>query len=194
MTTLHLARHGETDWNREGRWQGQMNTSLNERGREQARTLAESVRDEPIAAVYASDLDRAVETAQIVAQTIGVRVRRDGRLRELNFGRWEGLTTAEIEMRFPQEVARWRADGGVAGGGGESYEQMGERVVAALREIAATHPQEHVLVVLHGGPIRALLAHANGVTYDEQRRLREHLANCATVRVAVENGSFTPLD
>jgi len=195
VTTLLLARHGETDWNREGRWQGQTNTSLNERGREQARALAAQLGDEDIVAVYASDLDRAVETAEIVAAACGgLPVHRDPRLRELEFGDWEGLTTAEIEVRFPDEVARWRADGGAAGSNGESYAQMGERVVAALEEIAAAHAGETVLVILHGGPIRGLLAHAAGITYDEQRRLRGHLANCDVVRVAVERAQFTPLD
>jgi alpha-ribazole phosphatase len=195
VTTLFLARHGETDWNRDGRWQGQTDTPLNERGREQARTLAEQLASEPIAAVYASDLARAVETARIVADARGVPVRTDRRLRELHFGDWEGLTTPEIQERYPGEIDGWRADDGSnAFAGGESYVDMGRRVVAALSDIASDHPSESVLVILHGGPIRGLLAYANGVTYGEQRRLRAHLANCDIVRVAVQDGIFTPLD
>jgi broad specificity phosphatase PhoE len=195
VTTLLLARHGETDWNRSGRWQGHANTALNERGREQAWALAAELEDEAIAAVYASDLDRARETAEIVAHFLGLAVRRDPRLREINFGGWEGLTTPEIEERFPNEVERWRADDGSSGfAGGETYEQMSERVVAGLAAIAEAHPADQVLVILHGGPIRGVLAHAAGLTYGEQRRLRAHLANCDIVRIAVENGIFTPLD
>ena len=195
MTTLLLVRHGETDWNRDGRWQGHADTPLNERGREQARALAARLDGEPIAAVYASDLARARETAEIVAASLGLEVRVDPRLREIHFGGWEGLTSAEIEQRFPEEVARWRADDGAnAFAGGETYARMGERVVDALSEIAAAHPTQTVLVILHGGPIRGLLAHAAGITYGEQRRLRAHLANCDVVRVHVEEGLFTPLD
>ena len=195
MTTLLLARHGETDWNRDGRWQGHANTELNERGREQARALAAQLDDEPIAAVYASDLARAQETAELIAAPRGLDVRVDPRLREIHFGVWEGLTTAEIEERYPDQVERWRADdGSQAVAGGETYEQMGERVVGALSEIAAAHPAETVLVVFHGGPIRGLLAHASGITYGEQRRLRSQLANCDVVRVEVEDGVFSPAD
>lgn len=194
-TTLFLARHGETDWNRDHRWQGHADTELNELGRGQARELAERLADEPIAAVYASDLSRARETAEIVARIRGLSVNIDERLREINFGDWEGLTTAEIEERFPEAAEEWRTnDGFHEFTGGETYGQMGERVVAALGEIAGAHPDEHVLVVLHGGPIRGVLAHAAGISYGEQRRLRQHLANCDVVRVAVEDGTFTPLD
>jgi broad specificity phosphatase PhoE len=195
VTTLLLARHGETDWNRDGRWQGQTDTPLNERGREQAHALAAGVGGNGITAVYASDLARARETGAIVADRLRVPLHTDPRLRELHFGGWEGLTTAEIEERYPDEVARWRADDGSnAFAGGETYVQMSERVVAALMDIAAIHPSEDVLVVFHGGPIRGLLAHAAGVTYGEQRRLRAHLANCDVVRVAFRDGNFTPLD
>jgi alpha-ribazole phosphatase len=195
MTTLLLVRHGETDWNRDGRWQGHANTPLNERGREQARALAAELDGEPIAAVYASDLDRAQQTAEVIAASRGLDVRTDPRLREIHFGGWEGLTTAEIEVRYPDQVARWRADDGSnAFAGGETYAQMGERVVRALSEIAAAHPAETVVVILHGGPMRGVLAHAAGVTYGEQRRLRAQFANCDVIRVDVEDGVFTPVD
>ena len=196
MTTLLLVRHGETDWNRDGRWQGHADTPLNERGREQARSLAAQLEGgESIAAVYASDLARARETAEIVAAPLGLEVEIDPRLREIDFGSWEGLTTPEIEQRFPEEVARWRSnDGSQAFAGGETYAEMGERVVRALSDIAAAHPSQTVLVILHGGPIRGILAHAAGVTYGEQRRLRAQLANCDVVRIAVEDGVFAPVD
>jgi probable phosphoglycerate mutase len=193
---LLLARHGETDWNREGRWQGHTDTALNALGRKQAADLADRLAHEGVTAVYASDLRRARETAEIVAELLGLgEVRVDPRLREINFGGWEGLTTPEIEERYPEEIARWRADDGDnAFAGGETYRAMGQRVVNVLAEIAATHPDEQVAVILHGGPIRGLLAHAAGLTYGEQRRLRGHLANCDMVRIAVRDGSFTPLD
>jgi 2,3-bisphosphoglycerate-dependent phosphoglycerate mutase len=190
-----LVRHGETDWNRDGRWQGQADAPLNERGREQARRLRDQLAGEPVAAIYASDLSRARETAEIIAASIGRPVEVDRRLREVHVGGWSGLTTAEIESLFPDDVTRWyEGDASHAFDGGETYAAMGGRVVTALEEIAARHPSEQVLVVLHGGPIRALLAHAAGITYEEQRHRREHLDNCGFVRVAVRDGVFTGID
>jgi broad specificity phosphatase PhoE len=195
MTTLILVRHGETDWNRDRRWQGQTDAPLNERGRAQARALADELAGEDVAAVYASDLSRARETAEIIAGRLGRAVDVDPRLREVHVGGWSGLTTAEIEARFPEDVSRWRSgDTSHAFDGGETYADMGVRVVGALEEIAARHPGEQVLVVLHGGPIRALLAHAAGITYEEQRHRRDHLDNCGFVRVVVRDGVFTGID
>jgi broad specificity phosphatase PhoE len=98
VTTLLLARHGETDWNREHRWQGHAGPPLNDTGRRQALALAQRL---PVVdAVYSSDTERAYETAQIVAEPRGLEVRTDARLREVNFGLWEGLTRGEIDERF----------------------------------------------------------------------------------------------
>jgi 2,3-bisphosphoglycerate-dependent phosphoglycerate mutase len=197
VTTLILARHGETDWNRDGRWQGHADEPLNDRGRAQAQALAEELADEQIAAVYASDLRRARETAEIVAARLGLDapIEIDARLREVHVGGWSGLTMTEIETRFPDEVTRWQAgDPTHAFDGGESYALMGQRVVAAVEEIAARHPGEQVLVVLHGGPIRGLLAHAAGISYEEQRHRRRHLDNCGVVRLAVREGKFAGID
>ncbi len=195
MTTLILVRHGETEWNRSGRWQGQADAPLNERGREQARALADELAGEQVAAVYASDLSRAQETAELIAARLGRPVEVDPRLREVHVGGWSGLTTAEIEARFPDDVVRWyEGDPSHNFDGGETYAAMGKRVVAALEEIAARHPGEQILVVLHGGPIRALLAHAAGITYAEQRHRRAHLDNCGYVRIAVRDGAFAGID
>src|SRR5438093_966133 len=101
MTTLLLARHGETDWNREGRWQGWADPPLNESGRAQARELAEQLRLTPFDAVYSSDLLRAHETAEIVAAPHAVPVVADPGLREIDVGSWSGLTRAELQERFP---------------------------------------------------------------------------------------------
>jgi alpha-ribazole phosphatase len=195
VTTLILVRHGETDWNRDGRWQGHADTSLNDRGREQARALAEELGSEDVAVVYSSDLSRARETAEIIAAPLGRPVEIDARLREVDVGGWSGLTMAEIDARFPEEVSRWRAEEAThAFDGGETYAAMGERVVAAVEEIAERHRDEQVVVVLHGGPIRALLARAAGVTYEEQRHRRAHLDNCGYARVAVREGVLTAVD
>lgn len=150
MTTILLARHGETDWNREGRYQGWADPSLNDRGREQARVLADQLRDEPLDAVYSSDLRRAHETARIVAAPHGVPVDADPGLREIDVGSWSGLTRAQIEERFP----------GAEHHDGETREQHLARVVATVERIARLHPRGRILVVSHGGSLRTLRRHA----------------------------------
>jgi broad specificity phosphatase PhoE len=146
MTTILLARHGETDWNREGRWQGWADPPLNETGREQARALAQELRATPFDAAYASDLRRASETAEIVAAPHGVPVVLDPDLREIDIGSWSGLTRAEIAERFPDGR---RPDG-------ETHAQQAARVRAAVVGIARAHPGGRVLVVGHGGTIRSI--------------------------------------
>jgi broad specificity phosphatase PhoE len=151
VTTILLARHGETDWNREGRWQGWADPPLNETGRTQARALARQLRDTPFDAVYASDLRRAHETAEIVAKPHGVPVVADPGLREIDVGSWSGLTRAELAARFPNGD---RPDG-------ETREQHADRVLAAVARIAREHPGARILLVTHGGTMRALRSHVS---------------------------------
>ena len=146
MTTLLVARHGETDWNREARWQGWADPPLNDTGRAQARRLAEELRETAFDAVYASDLRRAFETAEILAAPHAVPVVAEARLREIDIGSWSGLTRAEIDARFPDGK---RPDG-------ETHEQHGARVRAAVIRIAREHLGERILLVTHGGTIRSI--------------------------------------
>ena len=146
VTTILLARHGETDWNREGRWQGWADAPLNQNGRAQARELAEQLRSTPFDAVYSSDLSRARETAEIVAAPHGVDVVRDAGLREIDVGSWSGLTRAELAERFPTGD---RPDG-------ETRDQHRERVHAAVQRIARANLGRRILIVTHGGTMRAL--------------------------------------
>lgn len=149
MTTILLARHGETDWNREQRWQGWADPPLNDAGRAQARALAEQLQEIPFDAVYSSDLRRAHETAEIVAAPHNVPVVTDPGLREIDVGSWSGLTHAEIAVRFPDGE---RTDG-------ESREQHLERVLEAAERIARANPERRILIVTHGGTMRALRGH-----------------------------------
>ncbi len=146
MTTILLARHGETDWNREGRWQGWADPPLNETGRGQARELAEQLRSTPFDAVFSSDLRRARQTAEILAAPHGVPVVAERDLREIDVGSWSGLTRAEIAERFPDGT---RPDG-------ETHEQHAGRVRAAVTRIARDHPGGRILIVGHGGTIRSI--------------------------------------
>jgi probable phosphoglycerate mutase len=150
-------RHGETLWNRDTRIQGHTDIDLSEHGRWQARQLAQALRDEPIAACYASDLSRARETAQAVAQTHGQVVHTHTGLRERCFGRFEGHTWAELETRFPEETLAWRKRvPDFAPAGGENLLQLQARVVATVTELASRHPGEQVLMVAHGGVLDIL--------------------------------------
>jgi broad specificity phosphatase PhoE len=192
VTTVLLTRHGETDWNNERRWQGHADRPLNERGREQARALAAELAGRSVDAIYSSDLLRARETAEIVGAELGLEVRIDAGLREVDVGTWSGLAHGEIERNDPEGFRRWQ-EGGKGWELGESYEEMGERVVAAVTTIAAEHPGETLLVVTHGGSIRACRATAAGLEYNEARVSGlGSTENCAVVELRVADGSLTP--
>jgi broad specificity phosphatase PhoE len=193
VTTIFLARHGESDWNVEKRFQGHSDRPLTERGREQAHALANLVGSEKIDAVYTSPLSRARETAEIVAARAGLEAVALPELREVDTGSWSGLSRADVEARFPEGFTRWRS-GGSGWEDGESYEEMAERVIGALRKIAEDHPDGRVLVISHGGPIRAIHAAAEGLAIKDYRRLKPVEPNARLSAVAVENGRLTRLD
>lgn len=167
-----LARHGETDWNRDRRYQGHADEPLNAIGRAQAERLAASLRAEQLTAVYTSDLRRAAETAEIVASALGLPVAADPRLREIDVGSWQGRSHAEIDG------LTWD---------GETTDDHRARTVAALLEIAAAHPSERVLVVAHGGTLRRVQETATG-------EASPVLENCDVWTVAVEDGKFRAID
>jgi broad specificity phosphatase PhoE len=192
MTTVYLARHGESDWNVERRWQGHADRPLTERGREQAARLAERLADVELDAIYASDLCRAWETAEAVARSRGIEVVRLPELREVDVGSWCGFTRDECAELYPDAFARWQA-GGSGWDNGESYEDMGERIVAAIRRLAVEHAGGTILVVSHGGPIRAVHAHALGVDIATHRRTGPVEPNARLSAVAVEDGRIARL-
>jgi broad specificity phosphatase PhoE len=187
---LLLARHAETDWNRDHRWQGHSDPPLNETGRRQARELAERLERENLQAIYSSDAARARETAKIVASRLSLPVQTDARLREASFGEWEGLTRQQIRQRYADDFAHWEAAERPLPPGIEPDEAMAERVIAALHEIAAAHPDDRVLVVTSGGPIRAVEAHVGGVDQLHARRLLGTVDNCGLVELVVRDGGF----
>jgi broad specificity phosphatase PhoE len=193
VTTILLSRHGESEWNRDRRWQGHADPPLTERGREQADELARKLAEAPLDAVYASDLRRAWETAEIVAKARGIPVVTDPMLREIDVGEWSGLTTTEIEKRFPEGFRR-HVEGGDGWAEGEPHAAMSERIIAAVSRIAGSYPCGHVLCVLHGGVIRALLAQAEGVDLGDYRRSNRGPANGTVARIAVEDGTFSRID
>jgi len=192
VTTFLLARHGETDWNRARRWQGHADRPLTARGRTQAADLAARLADIPLDAVYSSDLRRARETAEPVATTHGLELIQLPELREVDVGSWQGLTRDEAEARFPAGFRRWR-EGGTGWDDGEGYGEMSARVLAAVARIADEHAGGRVLVVTHGGPIRAIHGAALGMDVEAYRRVRPVEPNARLSAVRFDQGRLTEL-
>jgi len=178
VAELILVRHGQTDWNRDRRYQGHADPPLNDAGRAEAHELAGSLEGMELAAIYTSDLRRAAETAEIIHAGRDIPLRRERGLREIDVGSWSGLTRAEIEERFP----------GAEHHDGETREAMRERVVGTVTAIARRHDSERLLIVSHGGALRALLHHA---LQDDSVPLVE---NCAIYRLAFRDGVLRGID
>ncbi len=172
MTTLLLVRHGETDWNADGRLQGHTDRPLSDYGRRQAQKLADALEGEEFDAIYASDLARARETAEIVAERLRLPVVLDPDLREKDWGNWEGLTSME---RVGVELV------------GESTERHQKRMLRALERIASRHPHGRVIVVTHGGSMRRVQTVALGFAMPV-------VENCGRWTCAWENGSVVAVD
>jgi len=173
MTTLLLVRHGETDWNADGRLQGHTDRPLSDFGRRQAQKLAEELDGEQFEAIYSSDLARARETAEIVGKRLGLAVALDPDLREKDWGNWEGLTAVE---RDRVELV------------GEPTEAHLERTLRALRRISERHPGDsRVLVVTHGGSMRRVQTAAMGMALPV-------VENCGRWLCACENGTFRAIE
>ena len=163
-TRIIAIRHGETAWNVDTRIQGHLDIPLNDIGRWQAGRLGAALAGEGIAAVYASDLGRAMQTAQAVADVAGLAVLADTGLRERAFGRFQGRTFAEIEAAWPEDARLWRVrdPAFTPPEGGESLLVFRDRVVGTLARLAARHAGEQIVVVGHGGVMDVLYRAATG--------------------------------
>ena len=167
---LLLVRHGVTDWNRAKRAQGTADVDLNDEGRRQAAVVARELASFDLAAIYASDLKRALSTARPIAEAHGLEVVPEPRFREVDQGAWTGLTPEEISERWPE---LWRARRfSSARPGGESPAQVRARMVAGIDGVLQAHPEGSVVVVSHGAAIRWLSAHALGLREADAARVR----------------------
>jgi probable phosphoglycerate mutase len=177
-TTVWLLRHGETEWNVEGRMQGHNDSPLTDYGLAAARAVARRLLNAAPSVIYTSDLGRAHRTAEEIAGATQVPVRTEARLREKNNGIFEGLTQAEVAERYPDEFARYkqrRLD--YAPPGGESTAQLRDRAYATLTDLAARHPGERIVVVTHGGIISVFMRTLLGTPLTQNRRFA--VDNCA---------------
>jgi len=189
-THITLIRHGETDWNAEGRLQGHLQVPLNRRGRAQAEALATHLQNTHFAAVYSSDLLRALQTAWTIVRHNGQQVRADERLREWDLGVLAGLCRAQAERDQPHATRIRRehlVDEPIPGG--ESLRRRFERVTGAVAEIAARHRGEHVLLISHGGPLGDCYRRAVGKGIEE--RMRIDLRNATLNRIHIEGNDWT---
>lgn len=172
MTELILIRHGETDWNRELRFQGQVDVPLNDTGHLQARRVADRLAGEAIHHVYSSDLVRTRQTALPSAQRLALSGIDEPGLREQNFGQVDGMRVADIKSQYPHDWLEWlkfQADYAF-GGGGESTRSFHARVTDAVRRLAAAHVGETLLVVTHGGALDMIWRTAMGLPLDGPRQ------------------------
>ncbi len=161
---LVLWRHGQTLWNADNRHQGQIDIPLNEVGREQARHAAQTLVAMKPTHVIASDLERALETGQILADLAGIKLSTDERLRETFAGEWQGMTRDEIVAKYPEDYAAWGGDSEIRPGGGETRWEVSQRVVAAIEDALLNIPDGGTLVVAsHGGALRSALGRLLGL-------------------------------
>ncbi len=163
-TTLLLIRHGETDWNVEGRYQGQADPPLNERGREQARRLARKLEQDPPDIIYTSPLKRAYETARIIADHLRRPLYVEPRLKEIHQGEWQTLLHTEIARRYPEAWDSWHTTPWETQiPGGETLKEVQKRVYEAIDEIIQRHPGKRIAIVAHRIPLALIKIRYQGL-------------------------------
>lgn len=189
-TRVLAIRHGETAWNLDTRIQGQVDIGLNETGQWQAQRLSQALAHEPISALYASDLSRALDTARPLARVKSLSVQTDSGLRERQFGVFQGLTVDEIMVRWPEDAVRWRQrDPDFAPENAESLTQFSKRCVLAFHQIASRHAGETIAIVAHGGVLDCLYRAATRVDLQAPRTWA--LANTGINRLLFTGEGFT---
>jgi probable phosphoglycerate mutase len=174
VTEILLIRHGETDWNVEKRLQGHCDIALNAEGVRQAAALGHVLRDEPLDAIYSSDLQRARDTAQAIAAVRGMTLQTDPGLRERCFGAFEGLVHSEISERYPADFLAWKRrdlDARYTEGErrAETLREFAARALASVARVASMDGHQRIAVVTHGGVLDTLYRHAYGLGYEHAR-------------------------
>jgi probable phosphoglycerate mutase len=189
-TRILAIRHGETSWNVESRVQGQLDIELNDTGRWQAERLAAALDDEPIAAIYASDLQRALDTARTLATRRGLSLQAERGRRERGFGEFEGLTFRDVESRWPEQAGRWRhRDPGFGPQGGETLADFYARCIGTVTRLASTHHGQLIALVAHGGVLDCMYRAAAGVELQAPRTWQ--LGNASINRLLFTGEGFT---
>ncbi len=188
-TIMYAVRHGETEWNRAGKMQGWHDSPLTDLGLAQARAVAEGMAGRHVELIYSSDLKRAVDTANIIADRLKVKVNIDSRLRERNMGEMEGLTHEMYGEIAPDRLKKYLTfDPAWPIPDGESLIQRSERCVSAANDICANHPGQTILIVAHGGVLSSFFHHAVGMDLSNPRCFS--LFNACISRFTVDNNRW----
>jgi len=170
-TEIILIRHGETEWNSQQRMQGHSNSDLSSVGQAQIQALGQWMKNVPFDLIYSSDSLRAKQTAEAITQFSGHELQFDQRLREKNLGVFEGLTSEEARERHPEVFRLFKTAGSkYVIDEGESTQQLQDRALEIVDEIRIKHPEEHVLLVTHGGFIRVVMKHSLGLSLETPTR------------------------
>jgi alpha-ribazole phosphatase len=184
MLHLMLVRHGETEWNVQRRYQGQSDIPLSNLGRRQAELVAERLVGKRIDAIYASDLKRAWETAQAIAEKNSLDVLTEPRLRELKFGILEGLTFEEAEEQYPDMIAAWLEDFNNTPEGAETIDLFNARIVSLLDDLNEKHDEQIVLLVGHGGSLSEILRVVLGLSRERRWYINMDNASLSEISIA----------
>lgn len=189
MTELILIRHGETEWNRELRFQGHVDVALNATGLEQARRLAQRLTGEAAHRIYASDLMRAQQTALPLGQAMGLATLTDPALREQSFGQVDGMRVDDIKAQHPQAWEGWlRFEEDYCMPQGETTRQFHGRVMDAVHRLVAAHPDETLVVVTHGGVLDMIYRTARALGLNGPRQ--SDIPNAGLNRIRVQDGAI----
>lgn len=189
-----LVRHGETEWNVQRRFQGQTDVPLSDFGRWQAELVAGRLMDQKVDALYASDLKRAWETAEKIAELNGLEIFSEPRLRELKFGILEGMTFDEAQVQHPEMIAAWLDDFHSTPEGGEPIEAFHMRLVSLLEDLKEKHDEQVVLLVAHGGPLSEILRIVLGLSPEKRWYLELENASLSEVLIAEDYISLKRLN
>ena len=194
MIELLLIRHGETEWNVEKRLQGHRDITLNREGVRQSLALGRCLLDEPLDAIYSSDLQRALHTAQAIATPRGMHIQLEKGLRERCFGAFEGMVHPEIDARYPLDYAAWQrrdVDARYPSGEfhAETLREFADRTLVCIERIAASHPENsRVILVTHGGVLDTVYREATGMAYELPRSF--DVLNASINRVKWDGSRF----
>jgi len=192
ITRITLVRHGETEWNLSGRWQGHLDAPLTAHGEAQAKALGERFKGGTFDACYTSDLGRAVHTSELIGGPSSLHFETNERLRERDLGIIQGLTTAEMLDRFPEVYHSFHNDGpNYLVPDGESFQQFQERCVNVVEDLSNRHLGQSLLVITHGGFLGAIFRHVIGLSLDSPRRFA--LLNCSVNVIEQKNETWSML-
>ena len=193
MTRFFLIRHGETDWNAEGRVQG--GGLLNARGRRQAQALAQRLKEMTISAIYASPAERTGETADTLGQALEREVQTREDLRDLDFGRWQATTVEVARSQDADLVRRWmEAPHTVRFPGGESLADLRARVMSVIQKLQEQHPEQGVLVVTHDSPIRTIICAVLDLDDSHHQQVRADLGSLTIVDIRQGNSTVVAVN